>query len=697
MQILIVALAFAFAKADLLVGSGGKFFFQQPKKQKPVGEFEVQKSLGTISGLRCPTLEAPTATKMVCTKENAEDSVCTILCHKTKSGLGMGSQVCACAKMFKGPVMIPLGCKWKGNYPDCDESGEAAIEEVKTTTKTTTTTTTKAPTTTKKTTKATTTRSTTTTTELVFEEETTERLTTAELPGETTESTEEPNLMLMRGMNRFISWPPGILDDEPVDDEPTTTSTTTTTTTSTELPTTTTERHRFQGFNTDTGLDRGSAKRENLQSFIDSNRPAWADEIEESTEEPTETTERPAAANEAAASMEIERGEDGELEPDEPLILKQETENKDPITFHPQAVKATLENLEGLTDTDLELINRFVQKYKTQILRAETEEDGIALLSDDDEPDEKLVFTTFDGDVEEMVDQTIDSSRSELLMIGEDDDGFSAKTFASTTTERPTRKPKTAKVNMERSCENLHPPKNGFLQYSDGLNAGSIVTYSCIKGYEVRQRGPVRKCTCSGNKCSWTKKPRLCDQMPLSSVDAQSILSTNLAIAKNDRLNRREERKKERAREKERERNERLGRKDNKLRVEDEGPVVAPMSSWARSLGGGARLSAGELAHYFTEDGSDHGRNDFYKPQGYHHTPTALARTTESRVIATDCPALTLEHGQIFCTQGYRDGSRCTYSCKRGYVLAFVGRVVRCSCTSDGCYWNKPPQQCTLR
>ena len=52
-----------------LVGSGGKFFFSQPKKTKPVGEFEVQKSLGTISGLRCPELEAPPATKMVCTNQ----------------------------------------------------------------------------------------------------------------------------------------------------------------------------------------------------------------------------------------------------------------------------------------------------------------------------------------------------------------------------------------------------------------------------------------------------------------------------------------------------------------------------------------------------------------------------------------------------------------------------------------------------
>ena len=63
-----------------LVGSGGKFFFSQPKKTKPVGEFEVQKSLGTISGLRCPELEAPPATKMVCTnQERAENSISNCL------------------------------------------------------------------------------------------------------------------------------------------------------------------------------------------------------------------------------------------------------------------------------------------------------------------------------------------------------------------------------------------------------------------------------------------------------------------------------------------------------------------------------------------------------------------------------------------------------------------------------------------
>ena len=42
-------------------------------------------------------------------------------------------------------------------------------------------------------------------------------------------------------------------------------------------------------------------------------------------------------------------------------------------------------------------------------------------------------------------------------------------------------------------CENLVPPKNGFLQYSHSLDEGSVVTYSCIKGFEIRQRGSTRK------------------------------------------------------------------------------------------------------------------------------------------------------------------------------------------------------------
>ena len=53
-------------KIGSLVGSGGKFYLQKPKEQKPVGEFEVTKSLGTISGLRCSEFEQPPATRMQC-------------------------------------------------------------------------------------------------------------------------------------------------------------------------------------------------------------------------------------------------------------------------------------------------------------------------------------------------------------------------------------------------------------------------------------------------------------------------------------------------------------------------------------------------------------------------------------------------------------------------------------------------------
>ena len=48
-------------------------------------------------------------------------------------------------------------------------------------------------------------------------------------------------------------------------------------------------------------------------------------------------------------------------------------------------------------------------------------------------------------------------------------------------------------VPVMMKCENLIPPKNGFLQYTHSLDEGSIVTYSCIKGYEIRQRGSTRK------------------------------------------------------------------------------------------------------------------------------------------------------------------------------------------------------------
>ena len=66
-------------KIGSLVGSGGKFYLQKPKEQKPVGEFEVTKSLGTISGLRCSEFEQPPATRMQCS------GLLSILYHRLNS------------------------------------------------------------------------------------------------------------------------------------------------------------------------------------------------------------------------------------------------------------------------------------------------------------------------------------------------------------------------------------------------------------------------------------------------------------------------------------------------------------------------------------------------------------------------------------------------------------------------------------
>lgn len=99
---------------------------------------------------------------------------------------------------------------------------------------------------------------------------------------------------------------------------------------------------------------------------------------------------------------------------------------------------------------------------------------------------------------------------------------------------------------------------------------------------------------------------------------------------------------------------------------------MAPVASWARSLGG-ARLEGDELAGYFTDDDT----NQFYVPQQYHHTPTERSRTPAKSTLIklllywiipfisdtapTTCVPLSLEHGQIFCVGGYNEGARCTY------------------------------------
>ena len=72
---------------------------------------------------------------MMCTEDNREDSICNLICTDGfNSGIGMGTQVCACAKMYKGPVMIPLGCSWKGSMPDCIVKEEEPTTTVVTTT-----------------------------------------------------------------------------------------------------------------------------------------------------------------------------------------------------------------------------------------------------------------------------------------------------------------------------------------------------------------------------------------------------------------------------------------------------------------------------------------------------------------------------------------------------------------------------------
>ena len=82
---------------------------------------KVNRVIQTAKGLDCEPLQPSSNLRMICTDEFNEDSVCTLLCHQTRSGIGMGSQVCSCSKIRRGPILIPLGCEWKGNYPDCED------------------------------------------------------------------------------------------------------------------------------------------------------------------------------------------------------------------------------------------------------------------------------------------------------------------------------------------------------------------------------------------------------------------------------------------------------------------------------------------------------------------------------------------------------------------------------------------------
>ena len=90
--------------------------------QKSINETKkVNRVIQTAKGLDCEPLQPNSNLRMICTDEFNEDSVCTLLCHQTRSGIGMGSQVCSCSKIRRGPILIPLGCEWKGNYPDCED------------------------------------------------------------------------------------------------------------------------------------------------------------------------------------------------------------------------------------------------------------------------------------------------------------------------------------------------------------------------------------------------------------------------------------------------------------------------------------------------------------------------------------------------------------------------------------------------
>ena len=64
--------------------------------------------------------------------------------------------------------------------------------------------------------------------------------------------------------------------------------------------------------------------------------------------------------------MQVEHVDEKDLSAvDEPLVVKKP--EKDAITFHPALVKLTLDKLDGLTNDQLELINKFVETYKNKV------------------------------------------------------------------------------------------------------------------------------------------------------------------------------------------------------------------------------------------------------------------------------------------------------------------------------------------
>ena len=118
----------------------------------------------------------------------------------------------------------------------------------------------------------------------------------------------------------------------------------------------------------------------------------------------------------------------------------------------------------------------------------------------DESVDDRSVFDIFGDDVEEP--------ESTEAKIGTRPKTTTQTTVSSTrkmstssiqevtseeSNESTNQNPASSEYDDRSSCINLHPPKNGFLQYSAGLSQGSIVTYSCISGFDIRQRGPIRK------------------------------------------------------------------------------------------------------------------------------------------------------------------------------------------------------------
>ena len=155
----------------------------------------------------------------------------------------------------------------------------------------------------------------------------------------------------------------------------------------------------------------------------------------------------------------------------------------------------------------MDLINRFVQSYKSEpvsdSVSESLSESVTKIVSEsvsDESVDDRSVFDIFGDDVEEpesteakietrpktTTQTTVSSTRK-----------MSTSSIQEVTSEESNestnQNPASSEYDDRSSCINLHPPKNGFLQYSAGLSQGSIVTYSCISGFDIRQRGPIRK------------------------------------------------------------------------------------------------------------------------------------------------------------------------------------------------------------